>query len=55
MIHLDLRFGEHGLNGGGEFGQVIRTDNEDILHATVHQTVGYRGPIFGALIFNDPH
>ena len=52
---LNLRFGEHSLNGGGEAGQVIRTGNEDVLHTPVPQAIEDGGPVLGALILAYPH
>ena len=52
---LNLCFRECGPNGSGEAGQVIGTNNENILYASVPQAIEYGGPILGALSFSPTH
>ena len=52
---LDFRFGEYRLNRSGKAGQIIRTGDENILHAPVPQAVQHGRPELGALVFSDPH
>ena len=52
---LNLCLGKHRFNRSGKSGQIVRTGDENILNASISQTVEHRCPEFGALIFADPH
>ena len=52
---LDLGLREAGVNGRIKSRQVVRAGDENVLYATVLQTIEYSRPEFGALVFSDPH
>ena len=43
------------MNGRIKSRQVVRAGDENVLYATVLQTIEYSRPEFGALVFSDPH
>ena len=52
---LDFRFGEHCFNRSGKSGQIVRASDENFLNSSIFQAIEYRCPIFGTLIFTEPH
>lgn len=52
---LDFRLGKYRFNCRRESSQIVRTGDENILHATVFEPIEYSSPEFGALVFTDPH
>lgn len=52
---LDFRLGKYRFNCRRESSQIVRTGDENILHATVFEPIEYSSPEFGALVFADSH
>ena len=52
---LNLGFWEHGFNGIGKAGEIIRTGDENVLYAAISQAVEHICPVLGALVFAYPH
>ena len=52
---LNLGFREHGFNGIGKTGEIVRTGDENVLYTAISQAVEHICPVLGALVFAYPH
>ena len=52
---LNLSFRKYSFNCSSESSQIIRARNKDIFHTSIAQAVQNGRPVFGALIFSNPH